>query len=401
MAAAAANVSLLGVRLGLGQVESALVASLFALSHGPWFVASVAEVYGWSAAGLTTEILLLERLSRSPRPFHALSLGLTNGLGNCIHAFAIVSGASHLLLLPALIWRGRLRASSLTLFVVGRIMGLAPWVILIGSRGGAATDLWQVIRAALPLDAGLSAALPGRSQILVSLGLTGLTLLSPVFILGVVGAVAACHTNGRSLGRWLIPLLVLYSLVGSRLTFPDQFMFFVPFHAVLAALAMLGTRVVVGHYPRRALFSVAILWVAALPAVYAAVPSALRALGAPVTLGRALPFRDELSYWVRPWKFDDHSAERFARAALEGVEHGSVILADWTALFPLLLVQSIQGLRPDVVVRATYEADPSLVLDQRPLYVVTPRRPYCPEWLLSAGRFLPAGPLYRVVLKAG
>ena len=71
-------------------------------------------------------------------------------------------------------------------------------------------------------------------------------------------------------------------------------------------------------------------------------PRLVEASGIAVNRARVLPFRDEVRYWLVPWKQDERSAELFAAAALKQAAPDGIILADSTSIYPLLLLQRLQ-----------------------------------------------------------
>jgi hypothetical protein len=110
---------------------------------------------------------------------------------------------------------------------------------------------------------------------------------------------------------------------------------------------------------------------------------------------------------MTPYKHDETSARRFAREALEQVAPNAVIIADPTPYYPLAVTRDPHGLgdqvtllgghepwsipRPDEDINAFFAA-----VGNRPLYVVSPQRGYCPDALRRAATFQQEGLLHRV-----
>ena len=110
-------------------------------------------------------------------------------------------------------------------------------------------------------------------------------------------------------------------------------------------------------------------------------PRLVEASGIALNRARVLPFRNEVRYWLVPWKQDERSAELFAAAALKQAAPDGIILADSTSIYPLLLVQRLRGLSPSVAIQYNgnplpgYSANPLAFRDRlgnRILYVVSP-----------------------------
>lgn len=129
----------------------------------------------------------------------------------------------------------------------------------------------------------------------------------------------------------------------------------------------------------------------------------------PLGQRRKLPYRDDYKYFLQPWKNGERSAEKFAHEALDSVDENAIIYADTTTAHALLYVQQVEGLRPDVKIISDYDSsENSPVLDKDtieglmqnfPVYVVSPLKRYCPAFLLEVYDFVEASVLWRVASK--
>ena len=129
-----------------------------------------------------------------------------------------------------------------------------------------------------------------------------------------------------------------------------------------------------------------------MPIFYSAAPSIVRSAGMEIKRTRELPFRDELCYWLVPWKHNENSAELFAAAALKQASPDGVILADSTSDEAIVLVQMRDGLGEAVAVQfdggplTPYDQDPQAFrreLGKRELYAVAPMAGHAPKRLLA------------------
>ncbi len=121
-------------------------------------------------------------------------------------------------------------------------------------------------------------------------------------------------------------------------------------------------------------------------------------------------YRNDYTYFLQPWKTGDDGAERFAREALALAEPDAVIYADSTTVAPLLYVQEVHKVRPDVkivngIVRS--EGAPSYderefakLVGYRPLYVTSNQPGYGPTFVLGAYDLVKAGPLWRITARS-
>ena len=63
---------------------------------------------------------------------------------------------------------------------------------------------------------------------------------------------------------------------------------------------------------------------------------------------RELPGREPNRFFLWPPKQDEWGARDFGESALKGLPQAAVLIADHTPLEPLLYLQEVEGLRPDV-----------------------------------------------------
>ena len=186
-----------------------------------------------------------------------------------------------------------------------------------------------------------------------------------------------------------------------RYPVPDQFTFMLPTLVMIALAAAIGLKVLVEKSPhwRKAAFIGCVASLVSMPLAYAVLPTVLARAGIEVQRSRKLPFRDELRYWIVPWKHDETSARQFAEAALNEARPNGVILADETSVFPLMLLQRRYAEYNGVIVQYNGKPLPSYDRDStafrlatagRSVFAVSPVQGYMPEGmdgLLRDARF--------------
>jgi hypothetical protein len=127
---------------------------------------------------------------------------------------------------------------------------------------------------------------------------------------------------------------------------------------------------------------------------------------------RSLPFRDHARYWLSPWKHDEDSAGRFARAAIDQLEAASpraILFADTTSYWPLRWVAEVErggaGVRlvggSELGLLKEFERDPEAFWqkarrEKLAVFVVSRQRRYCPKAIEPFVAPAPSGVLYRV-----
>jgi hypothetical protein len=315
-----------------------------------------------------------------------------------------------------------------------------PWWALAAGAACAlvgAALYWAVIAMEYmqtgDLEGALRSALVGRwaagvfnlSDLPLHLGKSalyiGLSYPTPLVLAGFAGA-AGLVRRRDTFSRLLVVLAAVYLLWAVRYKVSDPEAFFIPFYVFASVMIGLGAA---RFLERRGRWAIAALAVAAvLPAaVYAVLPPAVEGIFAAypqvrqrldlATFERPLPYRDTYAYLFQPWKCGDRSARRFAEEALRSLPPRAVLLSDSTASPPLLCLQRLEGLRPDVLVvgaetsmtseigRHFWLSDNDLATEAAAqdlrIFVVTNHPYYLPPWVAKYARLEPFGILWEVV----
>jgi len=391
----AAVVALLTDRRWIGAATGAMLA----VAHTPWWLATIAEAYTWSVAGLTAELWLLVVLVRRPHWRTLAGLALLNGLGLCVHNMALLPLPVYVVVAIVLIAQRRLPVWSLA--------GAAgAWIV------GAGLYIGMTVQEAVrfhSLSAGLQSALFGRfagavlnvghapPRLTQNAALAAMNAVSFVPILAVVGWIALRRRAGGMLAAALAAITILHAAFVTRYAVADQFTFLLPTLTMIALAAGLGVAslATISRRWRVAAATACIVSVLAPPAFYVAAPHLARTVGGRTGEGR-LPGRDELRYFLVPWKHNEDSAERFARRALAQAAPNGIILAGGTSKYPLLLVQWRDATAPDVAIQHNGQPLPTYrpetadafarALGGRALFAVAPDRSVLSADLLEAVR---------------
>jgi len=204
----------------------------------------------------------------------------------------------------------------------------------------------------------------------------------------------------------VIALLVLFFAFAFRYTISDRYAFFIPFYSMVALFIGLGVHAVQRRYSgTRILYLVGGLTLLPI-AVYALVPTLVQRFNVQLGTRGDVPYRNDSTYFLQPWKTGYRGAERFAAEALAGTERDAVIYADTTTVGPLLYVQEIQATRPDVKIVtgiASSEGAPAYgpeafaeLPPSRPVYVTSNKPGYGPAFILGQHETVRAGVLWKV-----
>lgn len=415
MAVAAANVGYLTFRLTgrRSLFPAVLAAALTSFSHVVWWLSTTAEVYTCVAALLTTELICLIALLERPAGWRVGVLALLAGIHWGFHNYALLALPVYGVVVLWLVWSRRVKVVWVAAAAVLFCLGALPYLVLVVDM--ARTDGWPAAIASALYgtyhNEVLSLSPRWISMIRINAALFSLNFLNPAWLLFPVG-LWCCAASGRDTRRLcFVAVMALHGLFFVRYFVADQALFALPTVTLMAVVAGVGADVAIGVRLRIGWRGAALLAAVALFPVcaYVGVNQVLHFPGAQIANRRALPFRDEVRYWVLPWKQDENSAYRFMQAALAETEPDAVVVADNTSV---VVLQLEQLLRPQAVGGRTFlenrerisvKTGAPLLADYyrencgRPWYTVSPKPGYLAEFFLD-GSFLfeKRGVLYRI-----
>lgn len=408
-AAAVSNLFLL-LYLWQGRIAAALAgAGTLALSHTFWAHAAIPETYNLYAALLLAELIFLWLYMRSKQVGYLYGLALCNGLAVANHMLGSLSLLVYVCLGVWMLRRRVIPVRAAAVMAGCWMIGALPYEYLmvknIVQTGDAAAVLHSAAFGTQWQEEVLNTKMNG-TIVKENLMFLFYNFPTPNLVLLPIGIYTACRKNaGNAFGRISLILLLWYFVFAFRYTIVDRYAFFIPFYGLAALFIGAGCARVMGRWKKPAAVLILLLVLLPVP-VYALVPGCLRAKKMAMPLRREIPYRDGYAYFLRPWQRGYRGAERFAREALASVEPNAVIYADGTTVYPLLLMQQVQGLRPDVAIVSSHGTANNLdrydakaiekLLAERAVYVVSPAKGYCPAFLLEGYDFVPRGVLYRV-----
>jgi hypothetical protein len=411
MAVALANLSAVLFLLTGKRWIGFIIAAIFAIMHTAWWLATIAEVYTLSLAGLSTELWLLILLLRNPRWYLLAGLAFVSGLGLAVHNLALLPLPVYGVVALFLIKRKRLPIWSAVAALFCYLIGAAPYLVLVAAFAFHTGNIWNTVQSALfgRYAASIFNLNPLSVQFKINALLLAMNFINALLPLAVLGWIASPKRIGHMLAAVLGAITLIEIMFAIRLNVPDQFTFFLPSLFMIAVAAGVGLRVLAdtaGSW-KTAAITACIITIVLQPLFYAVMPRLVEASGIAINRARVLPFRNEVRYWLVPWKQNERSAELFAAAALKQAAPDGIILADSTSIYPLLLVQRLRGLFPSVSIQyngnplPVYSANPLLFrerLSNRILYVVSPHPGYLAPRLIEDADFIRAENevLYRV-----
>jgi hypothetical protein len=383
LSAAAATVTLIFLSGAMRALNLNWTSIIFAciglaVSHTFWMHAVRAEVYTVFTAVLALQLWLW--LSWRPEkswPVH-LAAGLF-GLTLLAHQMAV-------LFLPAalfLLWQQRHWFSQRDWFIfLGAFAGgLLPFIVVVNQQIAGPNFVSSLRLYFTHVDVDFAPAMFDFSlsrfplDFALWLGLLGLQFVGLSGLLGIYGLVprilatedteviesslkfsissfssVACSDKQNS---WL-SLLIFYAVsvfFAFSYRVNDQFVFYLPSYIAFSFFIANGWQKIQALPLAKTNVAkiAALLLIIGLPVlVYFAAPRLLAAAQLNPLDIRTLPGRDPNQYFLWPASHQDYGAETYARSALQEAAANSVIIADHTPFEPLLYLQTVEGVRPDV-----------------------------------------------------
>ena len=391
-----------------GSVLAATVGTLtLAVSHTFWRDAVIAEKYSLYALGLLVELWLVERFVRSRHPKWFLLALLVNGLNFSCHDLALLHAPAYLGLI---VWALRSRAIAIRHVALGALLfliGSLPMTLLMVSQMVEGQSPWAVVKEALMgklLESSvLATRFPLVQQVTRSLEYFLLNFPTPLALLMPWGVY--CSWKDPRL-RWFVlfagAIFVMDYLFSFRYMFPGGvFVFFISDFVIFALFIGLAVPTVM----KPSAFKAVLFCLLALTPVvfYEIAPEVARKSGFSIGTQREIPLRDSLTFFLRPRKNNDYSAELYARAALKQAAPDGLIIADTTVKNPLVFVRDAEGVEPGVAINVGIDVTglpPEVELTPEAIepfvrrgkaYVVTDRPEYLFDWIRDNYELEPAG----------
>ena len=385
MAIALANFMALVTLITNNRKVAVLFTVILGFSHLVWWIATIVESYTWVVAGLTLELWLLVKLIRDPRWSLLVLLAFVNGLTFSFHDFATLTLPVYVLLSVYLVWKKQIPVWSLGLASVAFLIGGALFISLIVC---AAVESGNIVTA-------ISSALFGPSRGIIlntslitpytraNAALASLSFMNIILPLAVVGVIRFRKdlVNILALALGAITFIEIVFII--RLGSEDQFSLMLPAMTVISLASAIGASylVQISNRWRQTVMVLGYASVICMPLIYGFLPSVLRGLGVEVQRTRMLPFRDEMRYFITPWRQNEKSAQLFSETALHQAAPEGIIIGDNTTRYPLLITRLLNSNMHLAVIQLggkplpSYDSHPEKfrqLLGDRPLYIVSP-----------------------------
>ncbi len=394
---------------------SLLGAATFALSHTFWRHSAMPETYGLAMTLLLLELIMLLQYARTSHVKYLYFLALINGLAIANHMLASIALLCYLVLFFAFLLDKQIKIRHLAVMAIFWIIGAIPYEYLIIKNIIQSGDVLGTLTSAIfgnnwqgaVLNTTLTVQMVKENFMYIVLNFPTPNILFVFIGFGCLYIVSPKQWYANV----LMGLLILYFIFAFRYTVQDRYVFFIPFYCMVSIVIGAGAY----GYLKGSKVGVYLFIIFCLVVVPAYIISPKIAEGLEIKIGgvRRLPYRDEAKYFLYPWKINYDGAEKFANDALIFVRPPAIIYADTTAAPPLLYAREVQKKRQNYDIQiissiGSSENAPDFnaltiekLMSEKAIYVISPIRGYCPDFLLGNRRydFEQAGVLWRLVEK--
>ncbi|MFA7173776.1 MAG: hypothetical protein WC340_10240 [Kiritimatiellia bacterium] len=396
MALALAVLFVVVVRITASYAAGGVTVMTAGLSHMGWWLSAVAEVYTLSLLFIMVELLVLLLFTQRRTAGYLMLLFAVNGAHFSVHNAALLGLPVYGTLLLMFLMRDFKRnlagcCSAVLLWIAAG--GMIWWQVVRLLGGGSAVI--EVIESILFGD-GYRSHVTGivnfnAGLFLSNMALAAVSFVSPCWFLAPAGMRLHKRFANPLFFRALTGLTLIHLVFWVRYFVPDQVTFVLPLIGVLAIWGGAGCAALQRRF--RVKYGLAV--VVALGLIVnlgflSVAPLIVKKLQWGVRRSRVLPGRDEVAYWIQPWKQNEGSAQDFVESVGKVLGSGDILYADSTTAAPLMAAREVVPESFDFELLSPWSAiEIELIKDaisRGHFYVVSPVRGYAPEWLLG-GRY--------------
>lgn len=405
------------VTLSRSRWAAACAVVMLAVSHTFWTHSVIAEVYTLYGLCTFVELWMLERFMRANNARWLFAAALVNGLSVSNHLLALLHMPGYGLLIIWLIRRRRIRPAHVGGVVAAFVAGSSPYWGMMLNQILEGQPWTAVLRSAffgnvIIQDKVLNTQVDWPRQGLRAIEYFVLNFPTPLIIAAAVGIVTIWR---RTELRWLALVATTAFCINFVFAFryrvPDQYVFFFTCYLIVP----LCTAIALGDWLRlRPKLRGLLLAAALLPiGVYEVLPAFVRSSGISLGVGRDIPHRDTVTFFLRPRKNGDNGAERFAREALQTAAPDGLLIADSAIRNPLIYVRDVLGVEPGVHMEVSADlrqTGPSMKVTPESLrelarqgraYSCEHEPAYLSDWIDRDYTLMPVGVVNRLVPKTG
>jgi len=359
--------------LGLSRPASRIGIAAVVVAHTVWFTAAMFESYPLVLLLLATSawFLLIARKCLIP--------GVLIGLGVVVHPICSFG----LLGIVYGLWKLGRGMGGVGRFLLGVMLGTGlPVLGLVLSSPPEATMGEVNWSSAIERYASLGNPIKNLPLLL---GYAIYNFPSPALLLVGLGITRVNATERNAILLFALP----HYIVAAFWLTQRSYLVPLPVYFLMAYLIAVGAERVIAS--RRSYTVPVLVLVTVLPmTVYAISPLFSVRLGID-RLIRDAPYREEATYFLRPWKSSETSAREYLDALDGSLPRGSVIVGDWTLITTARYAHHVENWRDDVLLihaeRRTCEFVARQLNNGRRVFVLDAQPGYIPGCLTRLGEF--------------
>jgi hypothetical protein len=405
-----ANLYLL-VRLWRAAVFPAVIAAMsLALSWTFWLHATIGECYTIYSVILTCELIVLLRYTQTDRVKWLYWLAFLNGVSITAHMWGILPLGCYVVMAGWLLVKRKLGFRHVSVMAALLFIGASLYEYLIIKAMITTGDITGSLASAAFGNSWRNSVLNASVSLKMAaenFAFTVMNFPTPNLILLFIGVYALGRVKEKVFAVVMAGMMVLFFFFAFRYTVVDRHAFFFPFYVVVCVVIGLGAETVMRLRPDRATGAAMIL-LALMPIVfYINIPDIARTYWKGFDSRPQGPYRDDYTFWLRPWHQGLRGFERFSQEALAQVEANAVIESPSTLAPAMLYVQEYKHLRPDVKITSGLNMTPGApIVNEKTIdtlmatlnvYVVSKHPDYCPRFILENYDLEAHGVLFKVV----
>jgi hypothetical protein len=285
-------------------------------------------------------------------------LGLCNGLAIANHMFAVIAFACYLVYCIILLKQKHIKFGHLRNIALMWIIGAAPYGYLIVKeivQGGSfsatmASAFFGKNWLGNVLNVSLSGRLIKENLILMTYNFPSPNIL--LFFAGIYGLTKVTH--GFGFAKVLLAMLILYFIFAYRYTVPDRYAFFIPFYCLVSVLIGVGFDLLITTFKYKTICWIVFIFALLPIPIYLTVPFLAEKFEYNLSTRADVPYRNDYTWFLSPWKIGYHGTEKFAEEVFEKLDPEAVVYADNTMVYPLLYMQEAKEKRADVRIISEY-----------------------------------------------
>jgi hypothetical protein len=410
-----ANIFLLVWLWGRNIFAAFLSAISIGLSWTFWQHSVITECYTLYTAVFSLELVCLYLYFAKGQNKWLYWTAFLNGLSISNHLWGILPLAIYGLLATWLIYKKRMKPIGLLSVLFLWIAGASIYLSLIIKALVAGGDFIAVMQSALfgsswsedVLNTTMTGKVFAENLLFIFYNFATPNLL--LVIGGMYFIYKYCKL--RVFSAVFAAITVLFFVFAFRYTVPDRYAFFLPFYCMVSILVGLGGKILFEKFTNKTVLVLLGIFALMPIAVYIITPVIAENQGINLGTRRDIPYRNDYTYFLRPWQQSNNAPERFAKQAMTVADNNDFILADGTTVYALWYAKQQQDINSNVKIlsgHGNYNSPAKTpqnknelleMMQKGDVFVVSPVKGYCADFILQGFNFQKQGVLYKVIAK--